>query len=119
MKAIHLICRREGKDLIGLTHEGGRIYRSCCWAVSEGDAGSLIGGWIYLHSAKAMKSEFGGAVLAVESVSWGEALAQTRYAIRFEARKEGRDRPWRGSNHGMAWTGGVVDGSFDHELNSD
>jgi hypothetical protein len=37
------------------------------------------------------------------------------YALIFEARKEGRGQAWRGSSHGMAWTGGIIDAASTHE----
>ena len=38
-----------------------------------------------------------------------------RYAVHFDARREGRGQPWRGSRHALAWTSGPVPLSFTHE----
>lgn len=77
---------------------------------------SLIGGWVYLHpEGKASPSEFGGVVLRVEPAKRDGKAVEDGYALIFEARKEGRGQAWRGSSHGMAWTGGIIDAASTHE----
>ena len=44
----------------------GDQYGSCCWAISDDDANSLLGGWIYLHESKGDKSAFGGVITGVK-----------------------------------------------------
>jgi hypothetical protein len=120
MKAVHLICRRDGISLKGLTpiKEGKDIYRSCCWAFRETDnPHELIGGWAYLHPvSKSAPSEFGGVVRAVEPAKRDGKAIEDGYVLVIEARRQGKGQPWRGADHGMAWTGGIVEASFVHEM---
>jgi len=67
MKAVHLICRRDGITLLGLSplKDKKGYFQSCCWAFKD-DPSSLIGGWAYLHPvSKKSPSEFGGVVREV------------------------------------------------------
>ena len=121
MKAVHLINRREksGLTLKGLTRVKGKknTWRSCCWAFSEEEARSLIGGWIYLHPIKKKKlSEFGGVITGYEAAKREIGAIEDGFAFTFEAKKEGRGQNWRGLNYIMAWTSGIIDASFEHEL---
>jgi hypothetical protein len=117
MKAIHLLCHRVPGGFEKLTRISGNTYRSCCWAFGpSAPVDSLIGGWIYLHpEGKASPSEFGGVVLRVEPAKRDGKAVEDGYALIFEARKEGRGQSWRGSSHGMAWTGGIIDAVSTHE----
>ena len=118
MKAIHIICRREGtrggfKDLERVAGEN-NIYRSSCWALHNPN--DLIGGWLYLHpDGKNAPSGFGGVVRSFDACK-REAATEDGIAFVFEARKEGRGQRWRGANHGMAWTGGIVEATYPHEI---
>lgn len=115
--SIHLICRRDdGVNLNGLSKLEDGSWRSCCWAISQAEANALVGGWIYLHNAKKDGSEFGGLVRSVEPAERAGNAREVGWAIIFEARAEGRRQAWRGATHSMAWTGGVVDPVYSHEL---
>lgn len=118
-KSIHLICRRDGITFEGLSPapEGKNVYMSYAWAFpSKFDLSSLTGGWIYLHPvSKNAPSEFGGVIHDITpSNRFGKAHSDG-YMVVFESRKEGRGQKWRGSYHGMAWTGGIVEANFEHE----
>jgi hypothetical protein len=117
--AIHFICRRQGLGLRKLHKVKGEKDRwiSSCWTISERDAQQLLGGWIYLHpEGKANRSQFGGVILAVSPCERGDGAASEQgVAFTFAARKEGREQVWRGADHGMALTGGVVEASLPHE----
>lgn len=117
-KAIHLICRHEGGRYKNMAHLEGQTYRSGWWKISEADAQALIGGWIYLHEAKAKPSGFGGRVTGVMPAGPDDEGEGERYGLIFEARREGRVQPWRGADHGMAWTGGLVEATASHEARS-
>jgi hypothetical protein len=120
MSAIHLICRRgpDGK-FHGLTLLDAKrhIYESGWWIFpSEDDARSLVGGWVYLHPvSKNAPSEFGGIVLGVKPAKLEDRATQDRYVLTIESRLEGKKQRWRGADHGMAWTGGIVAASLPHE----
>lgn len=114
--AIHLICRRDdGVNLNGLEKLSDGSWRSCCWTISHSEATSLVGGWVYLHGAKKGESEFGGLIRAVEPTMRAGNARENGWAIIFEARAEGRKQAWRGANHPMAWTGGLVELDNAHE----
>ena len=113
MKAVHLICKRDDAgnlNLVSRVHDG---YRSCCWAIPFVKASLLIDGWIYLHPQKKALSEFGGKISRVEPVQWE---GKDRVAFIFDAKREARGAPWRGLDNTMAWTSGVIDASYDHEI---
>jgi hypothetical protein len=118
-KALHLICRR-GDDglLLGLTtvDKNSQSYDSCCWDFDLEQAKVLVGGWVYLHpEGKNNRSQFGGIV---ESVSLTERVGKvhaTGVIFTIASKAEGRNQPWRGANHGIAWCGGVIEGDLPHE----
>lgn len=114
-KAIHFINRRDGAHLHGMTRWPGdrHGYRSCCWHISDEDAASLIGGWVYFHETKAKSASFGGIILGFEA---GEGELAARKAILFRADGAARNQKWRGAQHGMAMSSGVVDAQLPHEL---
>ena len=124
MRAIHIICRRQGitlRNLVQSNDEKG-IYTSGCWALHKlDDATKLIGGWLYLHpTSKNDRSEIGGVIRSVQPCTRENAAREAGMAFVFEARKEGRGQVWRGAHHGMAWTGGVIDdATYAHELTND
>jgi len=121
MPSIHFKCERQGPSFRGLTvtERTTRIYRSCCWDLSEDDAIKLSGGWIYLHSTKASPSQFGGEIIGYEEVLVEEFSKPRRIALFFKARMEGKGQPWRGQAHGMAWTSGIVDSDCGHEIRNE
>ena len=122
MKAIHLICRRDGVSLKGLSRIEGKpaFYQSCCWALREADhPQSLVGGWVYLHPvSKSAPSEFGGKVHEVVAAHREGKSIEEGYILVIEAKPEGKNQKWRGAEHVMAWTGGVIDASLPHEIGS-
>lgn len=113
---IHFINRKVGIGREGLTHLGGGKYRSCCWLLTRDQAQSLVGGWIYLHQTKTEPSALGGQIVAVESGIWENAAKQDRVAIIFQAAREAQGQEWRGSDHSMAYTSGLIQPSLAHEL---
>jgi hypothetical protein len=118
--AIHLICRRQGPSLRNLSQVRGEqnLWVSSCWTISEREAQQLVGGWIYLHpEGKSNRSQFGGVILSFKPCERREGASVLQgLAFTFEARKEGRDQLWRGADHAMAWTGGLVPASLAHEV---
>ena len=119
MKILHLIqntlhedsnVKRLGldvlKDIKPLT------YSSCCWDFSIEEAKSLINGHIYLHETKTKPSFVGGVVVDVGSVilNEGTAVSRTeRVKFIFQANIECKNQVWRGADHSMAWTSGIIE----------
>lgn len=128
MKAVHLICRRNKdgkfKDLKLVNNDLGKLtYQSGYWAFNASHKlDELIGGWVYLHPASKRKaSEFGGIVTAVTLVAKGRDDNKTKqdgYLLTIESHLEGRHQAWRGADHGMAWTGGLIEAQLAHEVAS-
>lgn len=114
-KAIHLINRRDGATLHGMTRwaEESGGFRSCCWRITDEDAAELIGGWVYFHETKAAPARFGGVILGFEP---GEGDMADRKKILFRGDGRSRGVRWRGADHGMAMWSGVVDAYLPHEL---
>jgi hypothetical protein len=113
-KAIHLINRRDGASLHGLTRWDGHpnSFRSCCWRITDEEAAELIGGWVYFHEAKSKPSRLGGLILGFEP---GEDDMAERKIILFQVDNRARQQSWRGADHGMAMWSGVIDADFPHE----
>jgi hypothetical protein len=113
-KAIHLINRRDGASLHGMTQWPGEPggFRSCCWHISDDQAAQLIGGWVYFHEAKATLARFGGLILGFEL---GEGDMADRKIILFRGDGRSRGVKWRGADHGMAMWSGVIDADLPHE----
>ena len=125
MKALHLICRTdsETKRPLGVSkvENEQNIYMSCCWDFDLETAKSLVDGMIYFHDVKAENSYLGGRVLEAHSVRLDEdsEYHQTRpehsgkrldrVMFKFEITLEGRNREWRGKDHAMSWTSGIIE----------
>jgi hypothetical protein len=118
VRAIHIICHREGtglKNLVRSEVEKG-IYTSGCWALHrEDDPAELVGGWLYLHPHKNSRSEIGGIVRSCGGCKREDAANEDGIAFTFEVRKEGRGQASRGADYDRAWTGGIVAANYDHE----
>ena len=117
MNAIHFKCERDPHGgLTNLTFDkDSKTYRSGFWNISVEDAEKLVGGWVYLHEAKTVTSQFGGQVLEFEQVEREELAKKERIVLVLAPSKAGRGQKWRGKRHEMAWTGGVIEGSLPHE----
>ena len=117
MKSIHFKCEREGITLRGLTSVVSftNRHRSCCWDITAQEAKELIGGWIYLHNTKNETSVFGGKIIDYEETVLEEKVHSRRIALIFEARVQGRNQKWRGKDHIMAWTSGLIPSNYQHE----
>jgi hypothetical protein len=116
MNAIHLRCAREaGGGLANLTFDkASGTYRSGSWNIRADDAASLVGGWLYLHEAKTVPSQFGGKILAVEPA--GQATdAKEQVVLVVQPARQGRGQKWRGKGSMMAWSGGLVEPTLPHE----
>ena len=116
---IHLICRSgENGGLTNLTRvpERPNVYRSETWELSRADADALAGGWLYRHPAKARPSQFRGRVLSVEESGHHTAHAKPEFAFIVKARLGGKGQKWRGAFHAMAWSSGLVEASYPHEM---
>lgn len=100
-------------------------WYSCCWDFDPDEARKLIGGMIFLHETKAMKSGLGGRVLDIIPIDLNDETQKEylghietmdldprrpqRVKIMFEITPEGRDQKWRGKDHSMSWTSGIIE----------
>ena len=116
---LHLLCRRDGTALKGLTFDKEtKTYVSRAWDFQLDQAKKLLGGSIFLHEEKSKPSTIGGTVTDVFEVSLDEndpASKKDRIAFKFEPKLEMKGSKWRGDNHAMAWSGGIKleDGKVD------
>ena len=125
MKILHLI-NKPTEDSIhskGMTKvkDETNLYISCCWDFKLEEAKTLIGGMIFFHDTKSERSKLGGNVLDVQPVRLDEetefhkvdpddiSKRQTRVMFKFEIIPEGREQRWRGKDHSMSWTSGIID----------
>ena len=125
MKILHLINKPtpdsiHAKGLIKVKDETNR-YISCCWDFKLEEAKTLIGGMIFFHDTKSERSKLGGNVVDVQPVRLDEetefhkvdpedtSKRQTRVMFKFEITSEGREQRWRGKDHSMSWTSGIID----------
>jgi hypothetical protein len=125
MKILHLINKPtpdsiHAKGLIKVKDETNR-YISCCWDFKLEEAKGLIGGMIFFHDTKSERSKLGGNVVDVQPVRLDEetefhkvdpedtSKRQTRVMFKFEITSEGREQRWRGKDHSMSWTSGIID----------
>ena len=111
MKAVHLICRdddetKRPKGIVKI--EGDNQYTSEAWDFSTEQASSLIGAEILFHRAKAEKSFFGGKITAFEEINREDLAREERIKFTFTATLEAKNQSWRGSDHSMAWTSGII-----------
>jgi len=107
---LHLLCRRNGAALKGLTFDKEtKTYVSRAWDFQTEQAKKLLGGSIFLHEEKSKPSTIGGIVTDVFEVSLDEhdpAAKKDRIAFKFEPKLEMKGAKWKGDNHAMAWHSG-------------
>ena len=125
MKILHLINKPtedsiHSKGMTKVKDEKNR-YISCCWDFKLEEAKTLIGGMIFFHDTKSERSKLGGNVLDVQPVRLDEETEfhkvnpedqnkkQSRVMFKFEITPEGREQRWRGKDHSMSWTSGIID----------
>lgn len=112
MKAVHLICRddeetKRPKGIIKI--DGANQYTSEAWDFDPEKAASLVGGEILFHRTKADKSFFGGKITAYEEINREDLAREERIKFTFTATLEAKNQPWRGTDHTMAWTSGIIE----------
>ena len=116
---LHLLCRRDGAALKGLTfNKETKTYVSQAWDFPKEQAEKLLGGSVFLHEEKNKPSTIGGIVIDVFEVSLDDndpAAKKDRVAFKFEPKLEMKGAEWRGDNHDMAWNSGIKleDGEVD------
>ena len=105
MRQLHLLNRYEGGRLknLGIDHDTG-FFTSGVWKFRMSEAKTLIGGKIYLHTAKKNNSEMGGTVVDVRP-----AAEEGRVVFVFIPEAAGKNVEWQGQNHGMAWNSGIIE----------
>jgi hypothetical protein len=101
---LHLLCR-DRANLTRGTEPG--TWETGFWGVSKTDAAALVGGMVYLHQSKGVRSYFGGRISSFREVQMEPARA-TKMVFGFVFEERGRDAQWQGAKHAMAVKGGVV-----------
>lgn len=117
MNAIHLGCEREGgggSSKLTFDKMSG-TYRSGSWNISPEEAESLVGGWVYLHEAKDIVSQFDGTVVAFEVAGHDKAAGRDSVMLVVAPSRDGRGQKWRGKRNEPVWSGGVIEASLIHE----
>jgi len=125
MKILHLINKPtpdsiHAKGLTKVKNET-NSYISCCWDFKLEEAKMLIGGMIFFHDTKSDRSKLGGNVVDAQLVKLDEETEfhkvdpddknrrQSRVMFKFEITPEGQEQKWRGKDHSMSWTSGIID----------
>jgi len=104
MLCIHFLCR----DRLNVHAVNHPVYESGEWDVPLEDAERLVGGMIFLHQTKSQRSYAGGRIESYRVVETNRAHSR-RIIFKFTSASEGKDVRWKGADHPMAWTGGVVE----------
>jgi hypothetical protein len=112
MMTIHLICKYEGSTPKGLTRidKENNLWSTGNWDIGLSDAEKLVGGMVFLHETKSQRSYFGGCIVSFEKVDEPSLAREERVAFVFRNLEEGKGQVWRGQDHAMAWTSGVIAG---------
>lgn len=127
MKILHLINKRNPKTnrpwgIYPMKDEKG-VYYSCCWDFPLEKSKELIGGMIFFHLTKSDRSHLGGVVKDVLPVNLNDTSdypfielnededpqRKDRVMFVFQVTQEGREQKWRGKDHSMSWTSGIID----------
>lgn len=120
-KAIHLKCLHDerGQPANMTFDTASRTFWSGNWDLSDDEAEALVGGWIYLHTAKSERSYYGGPITGFSRIKVGGTSRNDRVRLKFQPMAVARNKVWRGLQAGRAWTGGLVDADKPHELPHD
>lgn len=117
-KAIHFINERQGigRKGLSLVERQTKTWRSCCWVLGVEQQEALLGGWLYLHNTKASPASFAGQIIGFEDAEREGAAIKGGVAILFRASEAGIGHAWRGADHGMAYSSGVIEADLPHEI---
>jgi hypothetical protein len=117
-KAIHLKCDKDdrGQPKNTSCDVATKTFSSGNWDLSVADAEALVGGWLYLHTAKSEKSYFGGPITGFEQIQVPGVARNNRIVLKFHPAVAGKNAPWRSKDSSKAWTGGLVEAERPHEL---
>ncbi len=121
MRAIHLICKWDegAAGLKNLRHDkASGTSRSGQWNITEEEARSLKGGWLYLHETKTKPSTTGGTILDYDMVTDATLAHQERVVFTFRPSRQGKGQAWRGRGHAIAHNSGLVDAELSHETSA-
>lgn len=103
--SIHFICRGR-LNLAVVKHP---VYTTGFWAIPQDWADRLVGGMIYLHETKTEPSYFGGRVLEWRPATEADTTDHAGDIIfTIEATLDAKGKSWRGQDHAMAWTSGLI-----------
>ncbi len=113
MYVLHVI-NHKNPNGIGFRHvkrvpEKPGTFTSGYWDISLTEAEKLIGGMLCMHETKAGRSTFGGRVLSVEQQHCPEFPRSERVVFTILVDPTARGAKWRGADHAMAHSGGVIE----------
>lgn len=137
MWVVHLINKIDPRNgrLAGLNpaseiDPNGHHFHSCCWDFSLEEAQKLIGGMIYLHLTKKRPAEWAGRVKDVGPINLRDKTMERFFPhvesmgldpkkfdrVKFivEILPERRGEKWRGADHSMSWTSGIIEVDTDY-----
>lgn len=126
MKVMHIICKDDPDTNmpVGVTQIEPKVnkYMSCCWDFDLDEMKELIGGMIFFHNSKTSLSKFGGKVLNVHPIKTDKnykgpyythepdkLVRADRMMFEFEITADSRNIKWRGKDHMMAYSSGIID----------
>lgn len=115
IKAIHMICHREGGSSRGLhTTATDELYRSECWQIRNGDPQLLVNGYIYFHESSNKPAYLAGRIMDVEP--WPLASGKMGIAFMILIQSE-IGQSWRGTKPSPKRPhGGIIDADFSSEV---
>ncbi len=117
MKAIHLICKSnrlepagEGNGIIAQPGKTGNLL-SHAWDFTTSQAQELVeaNGKIYFHIAKNKRAFRSGVIVGFESIDRDDVAHRDRIVFIFKPDLKCDAQRWRGTDHNMAWTSGIID----------
>ena len=114
MKAIHMVCHKNGSAPEGLKEVDGDagVFQSSWWKMSVEDANSLVGGWLYLHDSSTKPSYFHGKIREL-----GPTHEDGAVSFVFKKVDEPLKFKWRGKLAGRARSQHfrIVEADYAHE----
>ena len=112
-KCIHIICRKndsgDGYRNLHQTNPERDIWTSGNWLLSDEAIEQLVNGYLFLHETKADPAYFAAKILSYHWIVDSSFDNPNRVVFTVERIEPLSGRSWKGSDHGPAWTGYVVD----------
>jgi hypothetical protein len=116
MKALHLICKSnnlepagQGNGIIAQPGKTGNLL-SHAWDFTPAQAEELVkaNGKIYFHITKQKRAFKSGVIVGFENIDRDDVAHRERIVFIFKPDLKCDNQRWRGMDHGMAWTSGII-----------